>query len=130
MIQASSGGLASQLFSTAVISGSKSLPNLVADCKNSKYWALGVCRLPGHGEIFFKQIAPKNAKYPLERPKKFPKNIWPWPGGVNTVLGQTVVTNGRCCLAELLVRRCKYRVFPGCSQGVPNIATILLMPRS
>ena len=41
MIQASSGGLASQLFSTAVISGSKSLPNLVADCKNSKY-----CRTP------------------------------------------------------------------------------------
>jgi len=34
MKQASTGGIASQLFSTAVISGSKSLPNLVADCKN------------------------------------------------------------------------------------------------
>ena len=32
------GGVASQLFSTAVISGSKSLPNLVADDKcHSKY---------------------------------------------------------------------------------------------
>ena len=42
MIQASSGGLASQLFSTAVISGSKSLPNLVADCKNSKSMTEGL----------------------------------------------------------------------------------------
>ena len=43
MFQASSGGVASQLFSTAVISGSKSLPNLVADCKNSKYRVPVVC---------------------------------------------------------------------------------------
>ena len=37
-LQVNSGAMASQLFSTAVISGSKSLPNLVADEKhNSEY---------------------------------------------------------------------------------------------
>ena len=38
LFQEHSGGLASKLFSTAVISGSKSLPNLVAGDKScSKY---------------------------------------------------------------------------------------------
>ena len=90
MFQASSGGLASQLFSTAVISGSKSLPNLVADCKNSKYF-------PSSGIM---------------------AGVGP---GVNTVLGgQTLVTTAHCCLAELLVPRCKYRQGrPGCYGVLP-----------
>lgn len=43
LLQEHSGGLASKLFSTAVISGSKSLPNLVAGDKSCSKYAQYSC---------------------------------------------------------------------------------------
>merc|ERR1712029_1136337 len=77
--QANSGGLASQLFSTAVISGSKSLPNLVADDKchigedgtpnirplETLHNALSLRKV----DTFLEQITSANYKTPTVSPK-------------------------------------------------------------